>query len=188
MCAGYQTGGKSNGSSGGSAISPEGWLFNICLDPGRCVSTDGHTLLPLADYFVRLMQVSTWLRCPSDQLCICCSPLQLCRSHSAYKCPLKMLWGLAAFFPAPVSSRHSAFAENIMFAGPLLQAVCCQHIQISEEGALVRLQHHCHPRRSEDTAAAAWRAHLQPVCTCFFTQAAGSCSTCRLTPSVVLKD
>jgi hypothetical protein len=34
--AGYQAGGRSNGTSGGSAISPEGWLFNICLDRQRC--------------------------------------------------------------------------------------------------------------------------------------------------------
>lgn len=34
--AGYQAAGNSNGSSGGSAISPEGWLFNICLDRQRC--------------------------------------------------------------------------------------------------------------------------------------------------------
>uniref|UniRef100_A0A383WL78 Uncharacterized protein n=1 Tax=Tetradesmus obliquus TaxID=3088 RepID=A0A383WL78_TETOB len=33
---GYQAGGASNGSSGGSAISPEGWLFNICAEPHRC--------------------------------------------------------------------------------------------------------------------------------------------------------
>ncbi|KAI8464000.1 MAG: coth protein-domain-containing protein [Monoraphidium minutum] len=33
---GYQSFGASNGSSGGSAISPEGWRFNICNDPGRC--------------------------------------------------------------------------------------------------------------------------------------------------------
>ncbi|GAB4821724.1 hypothetical protein N2152v2_008770 [Parachlorella kessleri] len=33
---GYQNGGVSNGSSGGSAISPEGWSFNICEQPERC--------------------------------------------------------------------------------------------------------------------------------------------------------
>lgn len=27
----------SRGRSGGSAISPEGWRFNICIDRGRCV-------------------------------------------------------------------------------------------------------------------------------------------------------
>lgn len=34
--AGYQSAGISNGTSGGSAISPEGWLFNICLEKRRC--------------------------------------------------------------------------------------------------------------------------------------------------------
>eukprot|EP00210_Caulerpa_lentillifera_P005132 g4904.t1 len=33
---GYQTNGMSRGRSGGSAISPEGWRFNICIDRGRC--------------------------------------------------------------------------------------------------------------------------------------------------------
>lgn len=35
---GWQRGGQSGpGTSGGSAISPEGWRFNICADPGRCI-------------------------------------------------------------------------------------------------------------------------------------------------------
>lgn len=33
---GYQAGGRSNGTSGGSAISAAGWRFNICQDKGRC--------------------------------------------------------------------------------------------------------------------------------------------------------
>lgn len=49
MCCGYpidgwQRGGQSGpGVSGGSAVSPEGWRFNICDDPGRCLvePTDG---------------------------------------------------------------------------------------------------------------------------------------------------
>ncbi|GMH37756.1 hypothetical protein BSKO_05629 [Bryopsis sp. KO-2023] len=41
MCCGYpidgfEDDGISTGVSGGSAISPEGWRFNICLDPERC--------------------------------------------------------------------------------------------------------------------------------------------------------
>ncbi len=38
--------GASNGSSGGSAISAEGWRFNICDEPGRCVAdpVDGISL------------------------------------------------------------------------------------------------------------------------------------------------
>jgi hypothetical protein len=35
---GYRAGGRSGpGTSGGSAISPNGWRFNICQDPGRCL-------------------------------------------------------------------------------------------------------------------------------------------------------
>ncbi|KAL4419190.1 hypothetical protein ABPG77_007780 [Micractinium sp. CCAP 211/92] len=34
---GYQNGGQSNGTSGGSAISPEGWSFTICEQQERCV-------------------------------------------------------------------------------------------------------------------------------------------------------
>lgn len=34
---GYQNAGKSTGRSGGSAISAEGWRFNICQEPQRCV-------------------------------------------------------------------------------------------------------------------------------------------------------
>lgn len=47
MCCGYpidgwQRGGQSGpGVSGGSAISPEGWRFNICADPGRCLVEPG---------------------------------------------------------------------------------------------------------------------------------------------------
>ncbi|KXZ46160.1 hypothetical protein GPECTOR_46g229 [Gonium pectorale] len=33
---GFNQGGVSTGSSGGSAISPEGWRFNICDQPERC--------------------------------------------------------------------------------------------------------------------------------------------------------
>ena len=33
---GYNDGGRSSGSSGGSAISPEGWRFNICKSGRRC--------------------------------------------------------------------------------------------------------------------------------------------------------
>lgn len=33
---GYLDDGVSNGLSGGSAISPEGWRFNICIEPERC--------------------------------------------------------------------------------------------------------------------------------------------------------
>jgi len=34
---GYDSDGVSTGVSGGSAISPEGWRFNICEDPERCL-------------------------------------------------------------------------------------------------------------------------------------------------------
>lgn len=34
---GYDNMGASNGTSGGSAISPEGWRFNICQQPERCL-------------------------------------------------------------------------------------------------------------------------------------------------------
>ncbi|KAL4425322.1 hypothetical protein ABPG75_009338 [Micractinium tetrahymenae] len=34
---GYQNGGQSNGTSGGSAISPQGWSFTICEQQERCV-------------------------------------------------------------------------------------------------------------------------------------------------------
>lgn len=39
-------GGASSGSSGGSAISPEGWRFNICDEPQRCIAdpVDGVSL------------------------------------------------------------------------------------------------------------------------------------------------
>lgn len=52
---GYELGGFSNGSSGGSAISPQGWMFDICNDASRCPSPDGDVVFPLADWFVRLM-------------------------------------------------------------------------------------------------------------------------------------
>lgn len=34
--SGYMRNGVSSGLSGGSAISPEGWRFNICQEPRRC--------------------------------------------------------------------------------------------------------------------------------------------------------
>lgn len=33
---GFKSNGKSTGRSGGSAISPEGWRFLICIDQHRC--------------------------------------------------------------------------------------------------------------------------------------------------------
>jgi hypothetical protein len=52
--AGHQAGGKSNGTSGGSAISAAGWRFNICQDPGRCKvePADG-----VSQWYRRLWQV-----------------------------------------------------------------------------------------------------------------------------------
>jgi hypothetical protein len=38
---GWKQDGASNGTSGGSAISPEGWRFNICNDPGRRAARAG---------------------------------------------------------------------------------------------------------------------------------------------------
>ena len=40
---GYQTGGASTGASGGSGMSPNGWLFSICIkEPERCRVLDGY--------------------------------------------------------------------------------------------------------------------------------------------------
>ena len=52
---GFNDGGNSNGSSGGSAISPSGWLFNICNETSRC---DHQPNFPLALWFVQLWEVS----------------------------------------------------------------------------------------------------------------------------------
>jgi hypothetical protein len=60
MCCGYPIEGFNNngtsgpGISGGSAISPEGWRFNICANPERCRvdPSDG-----LSHWFRRLWQV-----------------------------------------------------------------------------------------------------------------------------------
>ena len=52
---GFNNGGNSNGTSGGSAISPSGWLFNICNETSRC---DHAPNFPLALWFVRLWEVS----------------------------------------------------------------------------------------------------------------------------------
>eukprot|EP00798_Chlamydomonas_sp_ICE-L_P025962 gene25962-11646_t len=35
---GFLVDGNSTGSSGGSAISPQGWRFNICDEPSRCIA------------------------------------------------------------------------------------------------------------------------------------------------------
>lgn len=40
---GYKNGGASTGASGGSGISPNGWLFSICTrEPARCRALDGY--------------------------------------------------------------------------------------------------------------------------------------------------
>ena len=52
---GFENGGQSNGSSGGSAISPSGWLFNICNETSRCAHQPA---FPLALWFIRLWEVS----------------------------------------------------------------------------------------------------------------------------------
>ncbi|DBB02648.1 TPA: hypothetical protein ACH3X3_011616 [Trebouxia sp. C0006] len=49
---GYENNGISNGTSGGSAISPSGWLFNICNETSRCA--DHSPAFPLAQWFIRL--------------------------------------------------------------------------------------------------------------------------------------
>mmetsp|Transcript_11705 Transcript_11705/g.21946 ORF Transcript_11705/g.21946 Transcript_11705/m.21946 type:complete len:720 (+) Transcript_11705:205-2364(+) len=50
---GYMNSGESNGRSGGSAISTNGWRYNICEDKGRCVRdpVDG-----ISHWYVRLME------------------------------------------------------------------------------------------------------------------------------------
>ncbi|KAL3138924.1 hypothetical protein ABBQ32_005741 [Trebouxia sp. C0010 RCD-2024] len=50
---GFNNGGVSNGTSGGSAISPSGWLFNICNETSRCTHDPS---FPLALWFVRLWE------------------------------------------------------------------------------------------------------------------------------------
>lgn len=52
---GFENGGDSDGDSGGSAISPQGWLFNICNETSRC---SHQPAFPLASWFIRLWQVS----------------------------------------------------------------------------------------------------------------------------------
>ena len=52
---GYENNGQSNGTSGGSGISPSGWLFNICNETSRC---DHQPAFPLAQYFLRLWEAS----------------------------------------------------------------------------------------------------------------------------------
>ena len=58
--AGYLNNGYSQpGLAGGSGISPNGWLFNICEQPERCSVLDGYD--PgngLAVWFTRLWQAS----------------------------------------------------------------------------------------------------------------------------------
>ncbi len=56
---GYENNGISNGTSGGSAISPSGWLFNICNETSRCA--DHSPAFPLAQWFIRLWDVSVKL-------------------------------------------------------------------------------------------------------------------------------
>ena len=52
---GYQNGGVSGpGKSGGSAISPNGWLFDICDNPERCLKDP---TFGLSVWFRRLYQV-----------------------------------------------------------------------------------------------------------------------------------
>ena len=66
---GYQNGGASGpGKAGGSAISPAGWLFDICDDPGRCI--DDPTF-GLSIWFRQLWQAQTLAQM------LCCSVREL---------------------------------------------------------------------------------------------------------------
>lgn len=56
---GFENNGISNGSSGGSAISPEGWLFNICNETSRCSHAPN---FPLATWFIRLWEDPSFVR------------------------------------------------------------------------------------------------------------------------------
>lgn len=63
MChvIGYLNNGESGpGISGGSAISPNGWIFNICKDPERCKVLESYDPdMGVAPWFVRLWEVGT---------------------------------------------------------------------------------------------------------------------------------
>ncbi|KAK9802916.1 hypothetical protein WJX73_006542 [Symbiochloris irregularis] len=66
-CCGYpitgylENGTSGPGISGGSAISPNGWLFNICLEPERCQVLEGYDAQNgIALWFVRLWQDPAW--------------------------------------------------------------------------------------------------------------------------------
>ena len=70
MCCGYPIVGYMNagesgpGTSGGSAISENGWRFNICEDPGRCVRDpqDG-----ISHWFVRLWEDPAYRKKVADR-------------------------------------------------------------------------------------------------------------------------
>lgn len=63
LCCGYPIEGyldegcSGPGVAGGSAISPEGWRFNICEDAERCVVEPGDGL---SQWYRRLWQVRAW--------------------------------------------------------------------------------------------------------------------------------
>ena len=61
---GFENNGISNGSSGGSAISPEGWLFNICNETSRCSHAPN---FPLATWFIRLWEDPSFVRVCADR-------------------------------------------------------------------------------------------------------------------------
>eukprot|EP00803_Ostreobium_quekettii_P006807 evm.model.scf_662.4 EVM.evm.TU.scf_662.4 scf_662:44749-53590(+) len=79
---GYQNNGESTGISGGSAISPEGWRYNICIDRERCVvDPDDGT----SQYFMMLMLVRRrWDR-------------RRCKSVSAQRLTFSPQWTCASF-------------------------------------------------------------------------------------------
>jgi hypothetical protein len=59
VSTGYMNDGESGpGISGGSGISPNGWLFNICKEPERCSSIKQYDAgNGMAVWFVRLWEV-----------------------------------------------------------------------------------------------------------------------------------
>jgi len=62
---GYDNDGISTGVSGGSAISPEGWRFNICIEESRCVvdprdGTSPYYMIMMEDPTFRSLVESRW--------------------------------------------------------------------------------------------------------------------------------
>ena len=132
---GFENDGQSNGSSGGSAISPSGWLFNICNETSRC---SHQPAFPLALWFIRLWEV-----CTTTGTVVYVAGSDLHSQTAMHDtqlighCPL-----LHLVAKAERTAAGACMSNCCMAAGPFLCAAVCEPLDRASRECMVRCKRH----------------------------------------------